>query len=424
MADLHFDSAANDWLTCLAADLQQTDAQQKRRSLRSLESSGPHIRFEGRELINLASNDYLGLSQHPHLCETVAAAAKQWGVGSGASRLVGGTFAIHTALEARLARFKHAQAALLFPTGYMANLAVLTSLAGQGDMICLDKLTHASLIDAARSSGATVRVFPHGDLDKLRRLLERWHASIRGGKISIASASGPRRPRALVVTDSVFSMDGDVANLPELCAVATAYHAIVIVDEAHGTGVLGKTGAGLCELQQVLDQVDIVISTASKALGSLGGIVTARQVVIDTLINHARSFIYTTGIPPTQVAAIGAALDVVSEEPWRRERVLRMSRYVCAQLQRMANSRAREFRLLGTPEDQTSSVVTPIIPLVTGSAERALALSQRLMDQGFFAPAIRPPTVAPNASRVRLSLRADLTDGEMDRLLEVLACGD
>ncbi len=438
----HQQPSATDWQVSLQTELSARQTQHQLRSLRSLQSHGPRITFQGRELVNLASNDYLGLSQHPHLRDKVIEAATQWGVGSGASRLVGGTLAIHTQLEQRFAQFKHAQAALLCPTGYMANLAVLTSLVGEGDLICIDKLTHASLIDAAQNSRAVVRVYPHGDLQKLDRLLARWCAQPRSnsdvvGKDATDSpvisktltptrnrTNRASRGRALVVTDSVFSMDGDVADLPGLCDIAQKYGAITVVDEAHGTGVLGETGAGLCEWQGVAQRVDVVISTASKALGGLGGIITAAQLVIDTLVNQARSFIYTTSVPPTQVAAIDAALDVVRDEPWRRKRVLSLARWVHDEMTQLTGQRDLGFHLLQAAGGRDAeTVVTPIVPLVTGSAERALGLSERLMQRGFFAPAIRPPTVAPNASRVRLSLRADLADEDVQRLLAVLAEG-
>ncbi|NJL30749.1 MAG: 8-amino-7-oxononanoate synthase [Phycisphaerales bacterium] len=348
------------------------------------------------------------------------------GWGACASRLVGGTLTIHQQLENRFAAFKHAQAALLFPTGYMANLAVLTTLATQGDLICIDKLTHASLIDAAQSSGATVRVYPHGDLAKLRRLLSRWHkqftqhAPIQA--LSSKTDMAPRLPRALVVTDSVFSMDGDLADLPGVIALAREFGAISVVDEAHGTGVLGESGAGLCELQGVSGQVDVVISTASKALGCLGGIVTAHKLVIQTLVNHARSFIYTTGVPPMQVVAIDAALDVIRDEPQRRTRLQSMSQYLIDELIALTRKRNAGFTLMQSrSENYESRMTTPIIPLITGSAESSLALSKRLRERGFLAPAIRPPTVAPNASRVRLSLRCDLGDEDLQKLIKALA---
>lgn len=348
----------------------------------------------GCVLINLAGNDYLGLASHPKLIKAVCDAAQQLGIGSGASRLVTGHLEIHQRVEQRFAAFKHAEAALLLPTGYMANLATLTGLVGQGDLIALDKLNHASLIDAGHATGATVRVYPHRNIDKLHRLLER-HSDAR---------------RKLIVTDSVFSMDGDCADLPALCELRDRHGAILIVDEAHGTGVLGETGSGLAEQQGVAGDIDVTISTASKALGSLGGIVTGPQEVIETLINSARSFIYTTAVPPTTAAAIDAALDVVRDEPQRRLRLRTLSDRLRSGL------RQRRWDVADDP--------TPIVPLVIGEAAAALALSTRLEEAGFLIPAIRPPTVAPGTSRLRITLRCDLTDEDIERLIETIGDAD
>jgi 8-amino-7-oxononanoate synthase len=394
------------WLSQLRQDLDERQQQAMLRSLRPVALDGPYIELEdGSRLINLASNDYLGLAQHPHLKAAAISSIQQWGVGSGASRLITGHHPAHCAFEKRFARFKHAQAALLFPTGYLANLATITSLAQPGDLICADKLCHASLIDAARASGATLRIFPHLGYDKLRRLLSRTSdlaEMIDSLETSPALNKDDRPARKFILTDSIFSMDGDAADLPALCDIADEFDAILIVDEAHGTGVLGQTGAGLCEAQNVADRVDVVISTASKALGSLGGIVTASQEVIDTLINRARPFIYTTATAASQPAVINAALDVLENEPWRRQRVLEL---------------ATELRRrLGLNPPIASS---PIIPVITGSSEAALAMARRLQDHGFYAPAIRPPTVAPGSSRVRISLRADM-DNDMIQFLAPL----
>ena len=380
------------WLDDIHAQLRDLAARSLGRSLREVSHDGRFVTVAGRRLLNLASNDYLALSQHSSLAQAVAKAAHEQGTGAGASRLVAGHTPLHAEVERRFARFKHAEAALICPTGYMANLAAVSSLAGEGDLICLDKLNHASLIDAARASGATVRVYPHGDLSKLDRLLGR----------------GDAQKRKLIVTDSVFSMDGDTADLPALCDLADQHDAILLVDEAHGSGVLGCSGAGLAELQNVSERVDVVVSTASKALGSLGGIITSKAAVIDLIINRGRAFIFTTGVPPTQAAAINAALDVVRDEPWRRQRVLELSTLLRAELLQ------RNWQL------PPSNVPAPIVPLITGSAESALALAAHLSERGFFAPAIRPPTVAPGAARVRLSLRADIEPAELQSLLAAL----
>jgi len=377
------------WPRQLQHDLDHKDAERLRRTLQPIDRCARIVRRGDRDLLNLASNDYLALASDRRLIAAVQAAAERFGVGSGASRLVTGSLDAHAALETRFAAFKHAEAALLLPTGYMANLAVLTTLGRPGDLICLDKLNHASLIDAARASGATVRVFPHLNYDKLERLLTDADA-----------------PRKLIVTDSVFSMDGDIADLPRLVELRDRFGAMLIIDEAHGTGVLGETGSGLAEQQGVAGAIDVTISTASKALGSLGGIVTADRLVIDTLINTARGFIYTTAAPPTQVAAIDAALDVIRDDPARRSRLRDIVRHVRTEL------RSLGFTIADDP--------TPIIPLITGSTESALELAAHLESRGILAPAIRPPTVPPNTSRVRLSLRADLTDYDLDRLLNCI----
>ena len=377
------------WRDQLRDHLDHLQHRHSQRRLRAIDRCALHVQRDGRSLINLASNDYLGLASHPKLRDAAIDAATRFGVGAGASRLLTGHLQIHQQVERCFAEFKHAEAALLLPTGYMAAMAALTSLAEPGDLLCLDKLCHASLIDAARASDATVRVYPHRNLDKLERLLDRAAAR-----------------RKLIVTDSVFSMDGDCADLPALCDLRDRHDAILIVDEAHATGVLGETGSGLAEAQGVADRMDVVISTASKALGCLGGIVIGPQVVIDTLVNAARSFIYTTAVPPMQAAAIGAALEVIRDEPHRRVRLDELSQHLRREL------RGQAWTVADDP--------TPIIPLVVGDPAAALALADRLEQAGFAVPAIRPPTVAPGSCRLRISLRADLEDGDIGRLLDAL----
>lgn len=414
------------WLSQLQNHLEQLQGDGLLRVLKPVAAHGPILELkDGSSRINLASNDYLGISQHVHLKAAAVASIQQSGTGSGASRLVSGHSPTHQIAEARFARFKHAQAALFCPTGYMANLAVITSLAQKGDLICADKLSHASLLDAARASGATLRIFPHLGYDKLSRLLSRGSelsdlvatmdpipsTPDSTGNIDETAVGGrplsshiDNRPlRKFILTDSVFSMDGDAADLPRLCDIAEKHNAILIVDEAHGTGVLGKTGSGLCEAQGVSDRVDIVVSTASKALGSLGGMVSGPSVMIQTLVNKARPFIYTTGSAAMQPAVVSAALDVIENEPQRRHRVLEL---------------AAELRqALGMTNE---TVVTPIVPIVAGTAHAALSLAKHLDDAGFYAPAIRPPTVAPGSARVRISLRADLEDKHMVQLIDAI----
>jgi len=388
----------------LRQDLAALEHDAQRRTLSPLPSTGKVIERDGKRLINLAGNDYLGLSNHPRLIAAAVEAVQQYGVGAGASRLVTGTLDLHMEAERRFAAFKHAERALLLPTGYMANLAVLGSLARKGDLVCLDKLNHASLIDAARASDAAVRTYPHLTTGKLDRLLGEHRAA------------APDR-RRFIVTDSVFSMDGDCANLPTLCDLADEHDTVLVVDEAHATGVLGATGSGLAEQQVVAGRVyscgagGVVVSTASKALGGLGGVVTGSAAVVETLINHARPAIYTTAIPPAQAAALTASLGVVADEPGRRARL--------AELCRRARTALAEAGWV-LPE---TSVPTPILPLVVGTAERAVALADRLRDAGLLAVPIRPPTVAPGSARVRLTLRADLTDAELGHALNAVGPG-
>lgn len=376
----------------LERELGELENQSLRRSLRALPSAGKRVAIEGQDLLNLAGNDYLALAQHPALKAAATQAIEQHGVGSGASRLVAGHLELHEQVEADFAAFKHAEAALIFPTGYTANLAVLTTLPRPDDLICQDKLNHASLIDAAKNSPAQVRTYPHLDHGKVERLLQK-HVE-----------QSPDAAR-WIVTDSVFSMDGDVADLPELCTLAERYDAVVVIDEAHGTGVLGQTGSGLTELQGVASRVPITISTASKALGGLGGIVTADRAVIETLINRGRPMIYSTAASPPQIAAIGAAIAVVRDEPWRRERLAHVSQTLRERLDKAGWPSLRQ------------AIATPILPLVTGNVASAMALQERLRGAGLLAVAIRPPTVAAGAARVRLSLRADLTDAELHAIV-------
>jgi 8-amino-7-oxononanoate synthase len=378
-------------------ELLELEEAHRLRQLRAAQPQGRTITVDDRQLLNLASNDYLGLSQHPKLIQAAVDATQRFGVGSGASRLVSGTQPLHELVEHRFAAFKHAEAALLLPTGYTANLAVLTTLAGADDLIVMDKLVHASLIDAARASEATVRTYPHLQLDRAEQLLNRHTMG-----------------RRFFVTDSVFSMDGDCADLPAMCELADRTQASLIIDEAHGTGILGEDGSGLSSSQGVAKRVytcgtgGVVISTASKALGSLGGLITADHPVIDLIINKARPFIYSTAVPPAQAAAIDAALDVIRDEPDRRERLASISSEI-----------NRELRKRGWPM-QEQRIVTPILPLIVGSDVDAIALAQSLLEKGFYAPAIRPPTVAPGQSRVRLSLRADLHESDVAQLLDAL----
>lgn len=382
---MHF---RNTWVAALEGRLAERRAAHLFRELRPLEgASEPEITINNQTYLQFSTNNYLGLATDPEVVDAARAATGRWGAGAGASRLVAGSLGIHHELEAALARFKHAEAALIFPTGYMANLAVLTTFAGVRDAIVSDKLNHASLLDAARYSGARCRSFPHLQHGRARDLLAK------------EAAAGVR----FLVSDAVFSMDGDVADLRELCAAAEATGSLTFIDEAHATGVLGATGAGLAELQGVEDRIDVSVGTLSKALGSLGGFVTGPKAVIDTLINAARSFIYTTALPPACAAAAMAALRIVEREPARRQRVCRLAEQVRGELRGMGYDCGKS--------------VTPIIPIILGDAGKTVAASEQLRARGLFIPAIRPPTVPPNSARLRVSLMATHSAAQVERLV-------
>jgi len=368
-------------LASLAADA-------RRRTLRDVESSqGPRVRVGGRDLICLCSNNYLGLAAHPHVIAAVQTAVAEWGWGSGASRLVSGSMTPHTRLERRLAAFKDAEAALVLPTGYHANLAAIRAAVGPGDVVLLDKLNHASIIDAARSSGAVVRVFPHRDYIRLGNVLDRC----------------AKYKRRLIVTDSLFSMDGDFADLNALVGIKHRYDAALCIDEAHATGVFGARGRGVAEMMNLETEIDIIVGTLSKALGGIGGFVCGSQAFIDYVLNTARSFIYTTAPPPAACAAAEAALDIVETQPERRRKLLALA----AELRSAWQQRGYD----------TAGSTSQIVPLVIGDSDRAVRLSEALLDRGFLVPAIRPPTVPKATARLRVSLCADHDPADLKAFL-------
>jgi 8-amino-7-oxononanoate synthase len=378
-------------LRSLAADLAALDAAGLRRHLRVLSSaSGPEVLIDGRPVLLLCSNNYLGLATHPRLRGAAAAAVDRWGCGTGASRLIAGTTELHAAVEAKLAALKGTEAALLFPSGYQANLGAITALVGRGDHVYSDAFNHASIVDGCRLSRANVHVFPHRDVRALEAALA-------------ATSPGGRR---LVVTDSVFSMDGDRAPLAALARVADAHGALLMVDEAHATGVLGPRGAGLAAAEGLVDRVAVHMGTLGKALGGAGAYVAGSRDLIDLLVNRARSFVYTTGLAPAAVAAAGAALDVLGAEPERRARVLAHAARLRAGLATLG---------LTAPGD------THIVPLVVGDNARAVALAEALLARGVLAAAIRPPTVPPGTARLRLTPMATHTPGDIERALAAIA---
>jgi len=362
-----------------------------RREVQSRASGGVRASIGGSELLAFCSNDYLGLADHPRVVEAFVAAAREWGVGSGASHLVSGHCREHQLLEQELAAFTRRPRALLFSTGYMANLAVVTTLAGKGDRVIEDRLNHASLLDAGLASGARFQRFRHADVGALRSRLSR-------------AGTG----RTLVVTDGVFSMDGDVAPLRELADACRAGNAWLFVDDAHGLGVLGDSGRGSLEAAGLgIADVPILMGTLGKALGTFGAFVAGSEELIETLLQRARTYVYTTALPPAVAAATRAALRVLQQEPWRRERVLgHVARF------------RREAVTLGLPLLASG---TPIQPVVLGSEVAAMTASDTLRKQGLWVPAIRPPTVPAGSSRLRVTFSAAHSENDVDRLLDSLA---
>ena len=380
----------------LDAVLSRLDAAQLRRARTLVESyPAPERRTltlaGGRALIDFSSNDYLGLARHPALAAAMSECATRRGAGSGASHLITGHGAEHARLEEELAAFTRRERALLFSTGYMANLAVLTALAGHGERVLLDRLCHASLIDGARLSGARLTRYGHADADAAARLL----------------AADPGHT-ALVATDGVFSMDGDFAPLPALARAASAANAWLVVDDAHGLGVVGASGGGVLEHFGLDGEaVPVLIGTLGKAFGSFGAFVAGAADLIELLTQRARTYIYTTALPQPVAAATRAALALARTEGWRRERL------------NMLTARFRSAALAAGVPLAVSS--TPIQPVLLGSAARALAAQRELTAAGFFVVAIRPPTVPTGSARLRVTLSAAHTESEVDALVEHLA---
>jgi glycine C-acetyltransferase/8-amino-7-oxononanoate synthase len=349
-------------------------------------ASGSRLRIGDRELLNFASNDYLALASDPLLKEAAQEAIRAFGVGATASRLVSGNFSPYAALEEKLARFKNKPAALVFGSGYAANVGTISALVGKGDLIIADKLCHASIIDGARLSGATLRVYPHNNLQRLEELL------------AAATQSAARRhstppPKILVVTETVFSMDGDLAPLRDIVALKQKHGAWLMIDEAHATGLYAPHRRGIAEAMGVEDKIEISLGTLSKSLGAQGGYVVGSQPLIDFLRNKARSLIYSTAMAPAIVAAAAAAVDFVSSEAGQQRRNL---------LWRNVSEMKNGLSALGIRHESRS----PIIPILIGDESAAVDISQKLYQHGIFAPAIRYPTVAKGKARLRVTLTA------------------
>ncbi len=375
----------------LNEELAQLDSNGLTLHPRTLEGpTGARARFDGRDVINLASNNYLGLANHPRVNEAAAAAAREFGAGSGAVRTIAGTMTMHRELERRFAAFKHADAALMFQSGFTANAGTVAAVLTKEDVIVSDRLNHASIIDGARLSRAEIKVFAHKDADAADALL--------------AESARPGR-RQLLITDGVFSMDGDIAPLPALVEVAERRGAIMMVDDAHASGVLGTGGAGTVDHFGLHGRVDIQVGTLSKALGVLGGFIAGPEPLIRWLENRGRPFLFSTSAPPAVVMACIAALDVIRDEPERLERL-------------WSNTATLKEGLHDLGFD-TGASETPITPVITGDEEKTQMFSQRLFDEGVFCPAIVFPTVERGRARVRTMVTADHTDEDLREALEV-----
>lgn len=364
------------------------------RNLRVMTSEqGPWVELEGRRVLNLSSNNYLGLASDSRVKEASARSARLYGCGSGASRLLCGNMSLHETLEQRLAAFKGKESAVVYSSGYAANVGALSCLLGQGDYVFSDELNHASIIDGCRLSRATIEVYPHKDLSVLEQKLRE----------SLAAAPDARR---MIVVDGIFSMDGDLAPLPELVGLAEKYDAIMMVDEAHATGTFGPGGRGVAAHFGLEGRVPIIMGTLSKALGSLGGFVAGSHDLIRYLMNHSRSFIFSTALPPPSAAAALESLDILEVDPSLPEKLQSQAAYLRQQLAGLG------FDILDSR--------TQIIPIVIGEPGETVETARRLLDEGVLVSALRPPTVPKGTSRLRISVMANHTREDLDFALEAL----
>lgn len=348
---------------------------------------GAEIVMNGRKILNFSSNNYLGLANHPKLMAASKKAIDDYGVGAGAVRTIIGTMSIHEELERRLAQFKHCEATLVLQSGFTANMAAIPPIVGEGDVVISDALNHASIIDAVRlTRGASKDIYAHSDMNALEAVLQK-HQNAR---------------RKLIVTDGVFSMDGDIAKLPEIVALGEQYNAIVMVDDAHGSGVMGQNGRGTVDHFGLHGRVDIVVGTMSKAFGSMGGYVASTRAMREIMVNKARPLLFSTPHPPSVVASCIAAIDVLESDTSLSQKLWENTRYFKAGLQ-----------AIGFPINSE----TPICPVIVGSSENAQKLSQRLLEEGIFGRAIVFPTVAQDKARVRIMINATHTQAHLDRCI-------
>ena len=368
--------------------LDELAAKHLTRRLLPLESgTGPVVRIAGRDVLLFASNDYLGLARHPDVVAAAVHATQSYGAGAGAARLVSGSLPPHHQLEEALAQFKGTESCITFGSGYLANIGAIPALIGRGGVIFADRLCHASLIDGCRLSGADVRIYEHGDVEHLEGLL----AKRRTGR------------RTLIVTDGVFSMDGDLAPLPELGTLALSYEADLYVDDAHGTGVMGAHGRGTIEHYGMETRIPLHMGTLGKALGSSGAFIVGPDQSIQYLLHRCRSFMFGTAPTPGSAAAAVAALKIVEREPERRRRLW--------------DNRERLFRGLCRLGFTLAPTVSPIMPILIGRAETALRFAEQLLANDIFAPAVRPPTVPAETSRIRVTVTSEHTKAQVDHAL-------
>jgi 7-keto-8-aminopelargonate synthetase-like enzyme len=398
------------------------------RELRRVDSPQlPHIQIDGKTLLNFSSNDYLGLANHPALKEAAIRSIEKFGAGAGASRLICGSLAPFHELEIALAQFKQTEAALSFSTGYAATLGTICALLGKDDIIILDKLVHACIVDAAKLSGAKIRVFAHNDLEDLEEKLK-WAAAnssrtslppdemspspplgekagVRGILPSETKGQGVATPRILIVTESIFSMDGDAAPLCEIVALKEKYGASLMVDEAHATGIIGKNGRGLAEHLGVSAQIEIQMGTLGKALGASGGFICGSRSLIDLLVNRARSFIFSTAPVPAAAAAATAAVHLIQSSDGEK-------------LRQKLQTHFAQFR--SAIQNPHSAIQSAIIPIILGNETKAMDAATKLREQNIFVPAIRYPTVARGAARLRVTLGAAHSSDDISRLITAL----
>tara|TARA_R110002095_G_scaffold176331_5_gene153762 strand:- start:675 stop:1835 length:1161 start_codon:yes stop_codon:yes gene_type:complete len=381
----------------LPDQLDELKRQQLYRSRQIIEGpQGARVQIAGTLYDNFSSNDYLGLANHPAVIKAFQQAAEKYGVGSGSAHLICGHSSEHHALEEELAEFTGRQRALVFSTGYMANLGVISALVKKGDEVFQDKLNHASLIDGGLISGARFRRYPHGDLNRLQQLVEQSSST-----------------KKLIVSDGVFSMDGDEADVPKLASIAAQTDAMLMIDDAHGVGVLGKNGAGLLEKHDLnQQQVPILMATLGKSLGTAGAFVAGSDELIETLIQRARTYVFSTAMPSAMMAATRASLQLCQQENWRREKLAEL----VAQFRRGGQQLGLNLMLSSTP----------IQALILGSNQAVMSVSQRLKEKGILVGAIRHPTVAKNTERLRITFTANHTESQVEVLLLALegAVGD